>query len=143
LPIHKIETNEYECRRCNYKWVNRINGIDGDVPLRCARCKLTTWNKISNYKIYGLRRRVNNLKRLYENNIPNFNWPVELTEQFLSLPPTTKELQQVLVSAKLQLNPQNQHVHYDGIRDKENRLRQDAQRICGVMQRTIESRSAR
>jgi len=41
MPISKIEVDEYECLRCGYKWINRINDKDGAVPDRCAKCKTT------------------------------------------------------------------------------------------------------
>ena len=44
MPIHKIETQEYECVLCGYKWVNRVNGKDGSIPQRCAKCKRYYWN---------------------------------------------------------------------------------------------------
>jgi hypothetical protein len=44
MPISKIETQEYECVHCGYKWVNRVNGKDGPVPKRCAKCKRFYWN---------------------------------------------------------------------------------------------------
>ena len=44
MPIHKIEVSEYECMHCGHKWINRINGKDGDVPIKCAKCKRKYWN---------------------------------------------------------------------------------------------------
>ena len=32
MPIHRVEVSEYECFHCGYKWVNRINGKDGNTP---------------------------------------------------------------------------------------------------------------
>jgi Zn ribbon nucleic-acid-binding protein len=29
MPIERIQVLEYECVRCGYKWVNRVNGHDG------------------------------------------------------------------------------------------------------------------
>lgn len=44
MPTRKIQVFEYECVFCRYKWINRINGKDGLVPQRCARCKRYYWN---------------------------------------------------------------------------------------------------
>jgi hypothetical protein len=45
LPVYKIEVIEYECAKCGYKWINRINGIDGPRPSRCAKCKRWDWEE--------------------------------------------------------------------------------------------------
>lgn len=44
MPIYKIEVSEYECIFCGYKWINRVNGKDGLIPQRCAKCKRFYWN---------------------------------------------------------------------------------------------------
>jgi hypothetical protein len=155
MPIHRIEVSEYECRKCHYRWINRINGIDGTIPQRCAKCKRSTWNKKISSKENGLRRRINHLKALYEKNIEDFSWPQKLTEEFLNLDPspTVPELQQVLISAKLGLNSQNQYGQRYRVPDPDKPgrfkydkkewvrlLKQDAERMQGVMQRVIDSR---
>jgi len=45
VPFHKIEVTEYECAKCDYKWINRINGKDGPKPIRCAKCKRWDWEE--------------------------------------------------------------------------------------------------
>jgi hypothetical protein len=45
LPISRIEVNEYQCALCGYKWINRVNGKDGPIPKRCAKCKDQRWEK--------------------------------------------------------------------------------------------------
>ena len=45
MPIAKIEVDEYECAKCGYKWISRINGINKPRPIRCAKCKLWDWNE--------------------------------------------------------------------------------------------------
>lgn len=45
MPIHQIQINEYECRHCGYRWINRINGKNGPTPDRCAKCKRFNWDK--------------------------------------------------------------------------------------------------
>ncbi len=46
MPVHKITIEEYECAKCGYKWVNnRKNGVNGDKPVRCAKCKRWDWDE--------------------------------------------------------------------------------------------------
>jgi hypothetical protein len=69
MPIHEIQIKEYECAKCGYKWVNRINGKDGPIPDMCAKCKRVNWNNLSEDitpKENGLRRRINGFRELYE-----------------------------------------------------------------------------
>ena len=122
MPIHRIEITEYECARCGYRWVNRINGKDGPVPIRCAKCKRTSWNRnglIKNQE-NGLRRRIRGYKKLYD--YPSFYsgdkiyWSTDLAEKFLSLSPrpTMAELKQVVYPSNTALRPldsQNQYSH--------------------------------
>jgi hypothetical protein len=70
MPIHKIEVSEYECSHCGYKWINRVNGKDGPMPQRCAKCKRPNWDKGYNENPItpeetGLRMRVKGLRELY------------------------------------------------------------------------------
>ena len=44
MPIHTIQVSEYQCAKCGYRWINRINGKDGPIPLKCAKCKRIHWN---------------------------------------------------------------------------------------------------
>ncbi len=93
---------------CKYKWINRINGKDGPIPNRCAKCKARNWNegKITPEE-NGLRRRLRGMKKLYERVAEDFLtsdpsiskcWDNELTERFLGLcpRPTPEELRQVI-----------------------------------------------
>jgi hypothetical protein len=43
MPIHDIKVKEYECAWCGYKWINRVNGKDGPIPDKCAKCKRGKW----------------------------------------------------------------------------------------------------
>jgi hypothetical protein len=45
LGITRVEVNEYSCELCGYKWINRVNGKDGPVPRRCAKCKHQHWER--------------------------------------------------------------------------------------------------
>jgi predicted Zn-ribbon and HTH transcriptional regulator len=44
MTIYVIRIKEYECAKCGYKWIDRINGKDGPIPERCAKCKRVNWN---------------------------------------------------------------------------------------------------
>lgn len=44
MPIHEIQIKEYECVHCGYKWINRVNGKNGTIPKKCAKCKRMNWN---------------------------------------------------------------------------------------------------
>ena len=128
MPIQRIEVSEYQCIYCSYKWINRTNGKDGPIPKKCARCKRPNWNTgdYMSSKEVGLRRRVQNLYRIYHVSVgrltdplPNLNtFSVDdylnrkVVTKFLNLDPrpTIEELRQVLFSPelKLGLNSQNQ-----------------------------------
>jgi hypothetical protein len=45
MGIAQIQVNEYTCELCGYKWINRVNGKDGPIPKRCAKCKHQHWEK--------------------------------------------------------------------------------------------------
>lgn len=128
MTISRIEVNEYQCVLCGYEWINRVNGKDGPVPKRCAKCKRFGWNGVKNDIITpqesGLRTRVNNFKKLYFNHDHHWYysdderekngicWPNGLCKRFLSITPrpTIKELKQILhVPGGLGLNSQNQY----------------------------------
>jgi hypothetical protein len=119
MPIESIQVLEYECVRCGYKWVNRINGQDGPVPKKCARCKRLGWNGEENNLItpreMGLRRRIKYFEMLYDNVSfywsTEIEWPKGLCEKFLKISPrpTIGELRQVLFPiGGLWLTSQNQ-----------------------------------
>ena len=109
MTISRIETNEYQCVLCKYRWINRIDGKDGHTPNRCAKCKARNWNEgTMSPKENGLRRRLRGMKKLYEQvgldffyddpSISSKWWDNELTEKFLSLTPrpTINELNRVV-----------------------------------------------
>ena len=121
MPIERIQVLEYECVRCGYKWVNRVNGHGGPVPKKCARCKRSGWNGGENDLItpreMGLRRRIKYFEMLYD-NVSFYSywstvieWPKGLCEKFLKINPrpTIGELRQVLFPiGGLWLTSQNQ-----------------------------------
>lgn len=41
----KVEVTEYECIKCSYKWISRINGNEGPKPKRCPKCKRWDWDE--------------------------------------------------------------------------------------------------
>jgi hypothetical protein len=45
MGVSTVQTQEYKCERCGWKWTRRINGKDlvGN-PGKCARCKTPLWN---------------------------------------------------------------------------------------------------
>lgn len=95
MPISEVQVDEYQCSKCGYKWINRVNGKNGPLPERCAKCKKYGWNdKGGNItpEENGLRRRIKGYENLYH------NWSGELTEKFFNLNPrpTIKELRRVV-----------------------------------------------
>jgi hypothetical protein len=110
LPIHDIQTTEYECGHCGYKWINRINGKDGLIPKNCARCKRSNWNNpddIMTYEEIGLRRKIKGFgKKYYTGYILRYgikdediNWPYNISEVFLRIDnprPTIAELTKIV-----------------------------------------------
>lgn len=163
MPMKKVEVIEYECIKCGYRWINRVNGVDGPIPKRCAKCKRTNWNQGSpTPKEIGLRRRIDSLKTIYEyQSLALFrdkvNWTKGLTEKFLNLDPrpTMAELERVLYAPELvlRLDSQNQFSHrrYVPVSDKpgllkydpreyEKLFKQDAQTQQQLMQMIIDSR---
>jgi hypothetical protein len=52
MPIHTIQVTEYECGHCGWKWINRINGKDRPIPLKCAKCKRLNWSDPLYDKVY-------------------------------------------------------------------------------------------
>jgi hypothetical protein len=122
MPIQRIEVSEYECARCGYRWINRINGHDGPVPQKCAKCKRLGWNggrkELISPSERGLRRQIKYFGRLYDNAGFYFSveieWPKGLCEKFLKISPrpTIGELRQVLYPPEgLGLTSQNQDTH--------------------------------
>ena len=122
MPIERIQVLEYECARCGYKWINRVNGHDGPIPQKCAKCKRSGWNGGEKDLItpteMGLRRRIKYFETLYE-YAPLYcgitiDWPNGLCEKFLDIDPrpTIEELKQVLYPpGGLGLTSQNHYTH--------------------------------
>ena len=166
MPVSKIEVNEYHCIKCGYKWINRVNGKDGSIPKRCAKCKTSNWDRHAiDPEENGLRRRIKGFKGLYKHagfywsdrSIGNC-WSDELTEKFLNLNPrpTITELKRVVYPPGLVIRPltsQNQYnrrglvpnpekpgwLKYDKEKYIEI-LKQEAQKRQQVMQQIIETR---
>jgi hypothetical protein len=137
LTIYRIKVNEYECLLCGYKWINRVNGKDGAIPERCAKCKRYGWNGEENRdpitpEESGLRRRIKGLPKLYY--FHNWHWYdpreknekkpsvedpfhvelVELIAKFLTLDdprPTIAELRRVLDPPGLVIGLTSQNLH--------------------------------
>lgn len=112
-PIHNIQTKEYECIWCGYKWINCFNGKDGPILSYCAKCKRSNWNggwaeaaaKAISPKERGLRRRIKDLPNFYYTTTRSYGdrilwvgWPLDICKQFLSIEPrpTIEEMYQVL-----------------------------------------------
>jgi DNA-directed RNA polymerase subunit RPC12/RpoP len=54
----KTEVTEYNCERCEYKWIARRNGKDKDKPNHCPKCKTWMWNmpRQKNMSVYYDRK---------------------------------------------------------------------------------------
>ena len=171
MSIQKIEVSEYACEKCGYRWINRINGKDGPIPERCAKCKRENWNgEDITPKESGLRRRVKGLKQLYDFAVFHWiakldpadctiNWSNELTDIFLNLNPrpTIQELKQVIYPAGLAIKPlnsQNQLTNLGFVPDPNEKQalihnpkehvklrREEAKRRQEIMFQIIESKS--
>jgi hypothetical protein len=166
MPVSKIQVNEYHCIKCGYKWINRINGKDGSIPTRCAKCKTLNWDRNAiSPKENGLRRRIKGFKQLYKNagfywgdsSIADC-WSDEIIEKFLNLnpPPTITELGRIAEPpglVKRPLTSQNQYKRRGLVPDPEKPawlkydkekyikiLKQEVQKRQQVMQQIIETR---
>jgi len=128
MAIQEIRVAEYTCEKCGWKWISRINGKDGTVPQRCARCKSRNWNRKGiTPEEKGLRKRIHGFKGLYdyagillESRLgydAKISWQNGLIEQFLNLSPqpTVSELRQVVYPEGLMLRPLNSQNQYDRI----------------------------
>jgi hypothetical protein len=138
MPTLRIETIEYECAHCGYKWINRVNGKEGPVPKRCAKCKSPYWRGEDpmDPAESGLRTRLKNMKKLYHTIAITWGdssledcWDFELIERFLDLNPrpTRTELRRVLGApgVVLYLNSQNTRRQYIPDREKPGRIKWD------------------
>ena len=93
MPTHTIQVSEYECGHCGWKWINRINGKDRPVPLKCAKCKRLNWNNplddVMGYTERGLQVRLANLEPDETNPRyrmgRNIQEPNDLCRKFLNL----------------------------------------------------------
>jgi hypothetical protein len=150
LTIREIKVNEYQCVKCGYKWINRINGKDGLVPDRCAKCKKRNWNSEGDDispEERGLRTRIKGIWDLYDNSslywsdssIRGF-WDNDLVDKFLSLRPrpTIAELRKVVYTPELKigLTSQNQHRRRGYIPDPEKPgwLKYDRKKYIEILQ---------
>jgi hypothetical protein len=133
MPTHKIEVSEYECAHCGYRWINRVNGNDGPMPQRCAKCKRTNWNTGFNETVMtpresGLRRRIKNLYKIYHDAVWRLTSPLpdhktfsvddylnpKVVAKFLTLDnprPTISELRGVLYPSGLELELDSQNFY--------------------------------
>ena len=79
MPIQKIEVLDTSVFGVVTNGFNRVNGHDGPVPKKCARCKRLGWNGGENDLITprekGLRRRIKYFEMLYDN--VSFYWSTE------------------------------------------------------------------
>ncbi len=161
MPIHRVEVTEYECLRCNYRWINRMNGVDGPLPERCSKCKRPNWNTTTKTpEEIGLRKRIKYLNTLYENQSSYWNYSIDwnngVADRFLNLDPrpSISELKSVLSAPALKLNSQNQNRHRGYVLDPKNRrymtfdketykklLTMDAEKQIKIMGAIIDSRS--
>ena len=96
MPIYEIQTKEYQCSWCGYRWTNRFNGKDGPIPNKCAKFKRPNWNdgkpaaNIISPKERGLRRRIRDLNKFYLRNRyydRSAEWPLNVYEKFLYIRP--------------------------------------------------------
>lgn len=160
MPIHTIQVSEYECGHCGWKWINRINGKDGHVPLKCAKCKRLNWNNPAEDAIghteRGLRNRLKNLEadetdpRYQERNIQS---PNELCRRFLNVVPrpTDKELCQALQplgynihgnnAGYIRQDPQNPSSIIHNSKEWQKLVEQEITKRREFMQQVIDSRA--
>ena len=46
MPFKTIKTREYQCIRCEYRWIRRKNGKENRrMPKFCPECKTRLWNE--------------------------------------------------------------------------------------------------
>jgi len=144
MPICRIETNEYECGLCRHRWTNRVNGKDGEIPVKCAKCKRSTWNRPRiTAKENGLRRRVSYLPTLYESCIKDgYQWPYKVTQDFLNLDPrpTKQELNCVIRASDIDLNSQTRYQEKYKSGAPKSMLLNEAQKHINAMQQIIDYR---
>jgi ribosomal protein L33 len=43
--VYNVQTTEFECSRCGYRWIGRKNGKERkELPRFCPKCKTWMWN---------------------------------------------------------------------------------------------------
>lgn len=104
MPFRPIQVTEYECAKCGYKWINRINGKEGLKPKRCASCKRWDWEE--GYLTRLEKRIRRDILKVEDNPIKfstldgtgSYSIPTDLCTTFLSIypRPTLDELRIVL-----------------------------------------------
>lgn len=58
MPMRQIQTTEYECNRCGYKWIERRNGREKkDLPRYCRKCKSYLWNTVRTKNTANIARK--------------------------------------------------------------------------------------
>ena len=139
MPVLKVQVNEYQCSKCRYRWINRVNGRNGPLPERCAKCKKYGWNDEGGNitpEENGLRRRIKGYEELYA----GADWSGELTERFFKLDPrpTVKELRRVVYPPGLLIGLTSQN---KAQRWNEVTLRSEARTRQDIMQQIINERS--
>lgn len=98
MPITRVEVDEYQCARCSYKWISRVNGKDRPKPQRCAKCKSLDWNEgygnVRTKYIYKIRKRFG---YWFVGGLNQGGWRTEeIADQFLKLRPSVQDIKLVL-----------------------------------------------
>jgi len=100
-----VEVTEYECIKCCYKWISRINGNEGPKPTRCPKCKRWDWDEGRLSRIEKRLRRdllkieYNEIKYTTAYGDTGFSSiPTDICATFLNVTPraTVEELKTVL-----------------------------------------------
>jgi hypothetical protein len=105
MPCRQVEVTEYECAKCGHKWINRINGKEGPIPKRCAKCKRWDWDEGYLSRLEKRLRR--DILKIEVNEIrfpaalggtELYSIPTDICATFLSIVPraTVEELKVVL-----------------------------------------------
>jgi hypothetical protein len=104
MPTTRIEVDEYECAKCGYKWISRVNGKDRPKPTRCAKCKNWEWEKgYLTEKEQELQATIRYLfsYKFKGGMMTSYGWRTEQNVlRFLRLRPSIEEMEMVLKSYK-------------------------------------------
>ena len=100
MPITRVEVDQYQCALCSYKWISRVNGKDGPIPNRCAKCKRTQWEKgeVDKHE----RNYMNALRKKFgyynsSNGIYQGGWRIEENiQRYLQRRPSVEEMKLLL-----------------------------------------------